>query len=123
MMVAAHERDLEASRKVGLRTAYIHRPLEWGPERADDAERPAESAYDVVAADLVDLAEQLGPSPSSKQLLLSRHERAALSACSFVCRVRRRDFESDFSVVFSLEYCASERSSATNFRLFPARRD
>lgn len=63
MMVAAHERDLEASREVGLRTAYIHRPLEWGPERADDTERPAQSAYDVVAEDIVDLAEQLGSEP------------------------------------------------------------
>jgi 2-haloacid dehalogenase len=63
MMVAAHERDLEATREVGLRTAYIHRPLEWGPERTDDTERPAESAYDVVAEDLVDLAEQLGSEP------------------------------------------------------------
>lgn len=63
MMVAAHERDLEASREAGLRTAYIHCPLEWGPERADDVERPTESAYDVVAEDLVDLAEQLGSEP------------------------------------------------------------
>ncbi|MDL5363827.1 haloacid dehalogenase type II [Halalkalicoccus sp. NIPERK01] len=60
MMVAAHERDLDASREAGLRTAYVHRPLEWGPERVDDAERPAESAYDIVAADLVDLADRLG---------------------------------------------------------------
>lgn len=63
MMVAAHERDLEASREVGLRTAYIHRPLEWGPEQADDVERPAQSAYDVIAEDLVNLAEQLGSEP------------------------------------------------------------
>ncbi|ADJ17138.1 haloacid dehalogenase [Halalkalicoccus jeotgali B3] len=63
MMVAAHERDLEASREVGLRTAYVHRPFEWGPERADDVERPSQSAYDVIADDLVDLAEQLGSEP------------------------------------------------------------
>jgi 2-haloacid dehalogenase len=57
-MVAAHERDLEASREAGLRTAYVHRPDEWGP--GTDAERPDESAYDVVADDFVDLAERLG---------------------------------------------------------------
>ncbi|MEM4782505.1 MAG: haloacid dehalogenase type II [Halalkalicoccus sp.] len=63
MMVAAHERDLEASREVGLRTAYVHRPLEWGPERAAEVEKPDESAYDVVADDVVDLAERLGSDP------------------------------------------------------------
>ncbi|WP_336342931.1 haloacid dehalogenase type II [Halalkalicoccus ordinarius] len=62
-MVAAHERDLDASREAGLRTAYVHRPLEWGPERADEVERPDESAYDVVADDVVDLAERLGSGP------------------------------------------------------------
>lgn len=63
MMVAAHERDLEASHDLGLRTAYIHRPLEWGPSEADNAEKPTESAYDIVADDFVELAEQLDASP------------------------------------------------------------
>ena len=60
MMVAAHERDLDASREAGLRTAYVHRPLERGPDRAEEVERPAESAYDVLAEDFVDLADRLG---------------------------------------------------------------
>lgn len=63
MMVAAHERDLDASREAGLHTAYIHRPLEWGPDEADSAEKPDESAYDIVADDFVELAEQLDASP------------------------------------------------------------
>jgi 2-haloacid dehalogenase len=63
MMVAAHERDLEASREAGLRTAYIHRPLEWGHDGADGVERPDESAYDVVAEDVEDLADRLGSEP------------------------------------------------------------
>ena len=63
MMVAAHERDLDASRDAGLHTAYIHRPLEWGPDEADSAEKPEESAYDIVADDFVELAEQLDASP------------------------------------------------------------
>ncbi|MFB6303675.1 MAG: haloacid dehalogenase type II [Haloferacaceae archaeon] len=63
MMVAAHETDLDASREAGLRTAYVHRPAEWGPERAEAAEMPDESAYDVVAEDLVDLAERLDADP------------------------------------------------------------
>ncbi len=57
-MVAAHERDLEASREAGLRTAYVHRPDEWGT--GENPDRPADSAYDVVADDFVDLAERLG---------------------------------------------------------------
>lgn len=58
-MVACHERDLDAAAESGLRTAYVHRPMEWGPEAADDAERPDPSAYDVVADDVLDLAERL----------------------------------------------------------------
>jgi 2-haloacid dehalogenase len=30
MMVAAHEHDLQAASKHGLRTAYVHRPMEHG---------------------------------------------------------------------------------------------
>ncbi len=41
LMVAAHVDDLEAARARGLRTAYVHRPLERGPTRAvPAAERP-----------------------------------------------------------------------------------
>lgn len=58
MMVAAHDMDLDAARDAGLHTAYVHRPLEWGRE-GDTAEKPDESAYDIVADDLVDLAETL----------------------------------------------------------------
>jgi 2-haloacid dehalogenase len=63
MMVAAHERDLEASRDAGLHTAYVHRPLEWGPDEADSAEKPDSAAYDIVADDFVDLAERLDAPP------------------------------------------------------------
>lgn len=61
MMVAAHEEDLDASREVGLRTAYVHRPDEWGAEAASD--RPDDAAYDIVADDFVDLAERLDAPP------------------------------------------------------------
>lgn len=63
MMVAAHERDLNACSEVGLHTAYVHRPLEWGPGEADDVERPDDSAYDIVADDFVDLAARLDAPP------------------------------------------------------------
>jgi 2-haloacid dehalogenase len=63
MMVAAHESDLDASRDAGLHTAYVHRPLEWGPDEAESAVKPDESAYDIVADDFVELAERLDAPP------------------------------------------------------------
>jgi 2-haloacid dehalogenase len=58
MMVAAHKGDLRAAAKVGLRTAYVPRPLEWGPDRAFDG--TPDPAFDLVAADFQDLAGKLG---------------------------------------------------------------
>jgi len=58
MMVAAHETDLDAAREAGLQTAYVHRPLEWGPDGS--TEKPDGNAYDVVADDITDLAARLG---------------------------------------------------------------
>jgi 2-haloacid dehalogenase len=58
MMVAAHERDLQAAQELGLRTAFVHRPLEHGPGKA--APLPPVGKYDFVAGDFLDLAEQLG---------------------------------------------------------------
>lgn len=63
MMIAAHEDDLDASHDAGLHTAYVHRPLEWGSDTADSAEKPHETAYDIVADDFVELAEHLDASP------------------------------------------------------------
>jgi len=58
MMVAAHQEDLRAARAEGLRTAFIPRPLEHGPDAAPDL--TPDPSFDVVAADLVDLARQMG---------------------------------------------------------------
>ena len=63
MMVAAHRTDLDAARDAGLRTAYVHRPTEWGSEAAGDVEMPEDSAYDVVAEDVEDVADRLGVDP------------------------------------------------------------
>jgi 2-haloacid dehalogenase len=57
MMVAAHERDLESAQKYGLRTAFVHRPLEHGPRKAVPI--PPANKYDFVARDFLDLASQL----------------------------------------------------------------
>lgn len=58
MMVAAHPDDLRAAAALGFRTAYIQRPLEWGP-RAEPPERPQESEFDLAAESIEELAERL----------------------------------------------------------------
>jgi 2-haloacid dehalogenase len=57
MMVAAHKGDLRAAAAVGLRTGYVPRPLEWGPDRTLDV--TPDPAFDVVAVDFEDLAGRL----------------------------------------------------------------
>jgi 2-haloacid dehalogenase len=59
LMVAAHPADLAAAARCGLRTAYVPRPLEFGPGRAGSAPEPGQP-FDVVAGDFVELAERLG---------------------------------------------------------------
>jgi 2-haloacid dehalogenase len=58
MMVAAHTPDLEVPKKLGLRTAYIHRPYEGGTSSGHAL--PARSSYDYVVNDLRELASALG---------------------------------------------------------------
>lgn len=57
MMVAAHNGDLAAARAVGLATAFVPRPTEYGPHQSRDF--AATKAWDVVAADFGDLAAKL----------------------------------------------------------------
>ena len=58
MMVAAHAGDLRVSAEVGFRTAYVPRPLEYGPDSQRDL--TPDPSFDVVASDFSDLALQLG---------------------------------------------------------------
>ncbi|WP_414695294.1 haloacid dehalogenase type II [Phenylobacterium sp.] len=58
MMVAAHLGDLQAAKAVGLSTAFVARPLEYGPAGGADLE--ADRFVDLTASDFVDLAAQLG---------------------------------------------------------------
>ena len=57
MLVAAHEDDLAAARACGLQTAYIERPLEFGPQGKDVSPNPRNTLH---ASSLIDLAAQLG---------------------------------------------------------------
>jgi 2-haloacid dehalogenase len=58
MMVAAHLGDLRAAKGVGLRTAFVTRPLEYGP--GGRADLKPDASVDVSAKDFNDLAAQLG---------------------------------------------------------------
>lgn len=58
MMVAAHPGDLDSAKALGLRTAYVHRPLENGPSRPSTM--PAAGRYDFQVKDFKELATQLG---------------------------------------------------------------
>ncbi|MEP6739685.1 MAG: haloacid dehalogenase type II [Caldimonas sp.] len=58
LMVAAHPSDLEAAQRAGLRTAYVPRPLEYGPHGHGEA--VGGRRFDLVAADFSALATQLG---------------------------------------------------------------
>jgi 2-haloacid dehalogenase len=58
MMVAAHKGDLRAAQAVGLRTAFVTRPLEYGPQKQPDL--APDPAFDLHASDFQDLATQLG---------------------------------------------------------------
>lgn len=59
MLVAAHNDDLQAAKSVGMKTAFVARPLEYGPNQTIDLE-PAEN-WDLIAGDFDDLAELLIP--------------------------------------------------------------
>lgn len=57
MLCAAHNSDLRAARALGMKTAFIPRRTEYGPQQSNDLD--AEEAWDVVADDLVALSEHL----------------------------------------------------------------
>lgn len=57
-LVAAHNGDLVAARKCGLRTCFVLRPGEHGPQQTTDTK--AEHDFDYTASSFVDLADKLG---------------------------------------------------------------
>jgi 2-haloacid dehalogenase len=58
MLVAAHPSDLDAAQRAGLKTAFVRRPLEYGPSAAPHAGNV--DRFDLVADDFGDLAQRLG---------------------------------------------------------------
>jgi 2-haloacid dehalogenase len=57
MLVAAHQDDLAAARACGLKTAYIERPLEFGPTQPKDVSPHPDNT--LHAKDIVELARML----------------------------------------------------------------
>jgi 2-haloacid dehalogenase len=58
MMVAAHNNDLDAAKRLGLKTAFVARPTEYGPLQVRDFK--AEGDWDIVAKDFDEIADRLG---------------------------------------------------------------
>ncbi|HUB13610.1 MAG TPA: haloacid dehalogenase type II [Acetobacteraceae bacterium] len=58
MLGAAHNNDLANARKCGLMTGFFARPSEYGPHQKRDF--AADQDWDVVAADIEDMAAKLG---------------------------------------------------------------
>ena len=64
LMVAAHDDDLKAASLQGMKTAYVHRPFEYGRDKLFDIAKvndyKGNKKWDIVSSDLNDLAKQLG---------------------------------------------------------------
>jgi 2-haloacid dehalogenase len=57
MLVAAHNYDLAHAREHGMKTAFIPRPGEYGPDQETDLE--AEQDWDIIAGSMEELADAL----------------------------------------------------------------
>jgi 2-haloacid dehalogenase len=64
LMVAAHDDDLKAASLEGMKTAYVHRPFEYGKEKLFDLaevnDYKGDREWDIISKDFNDLAHQLG---------------------------------------------------------------
>ena len=64
LMVAAHDDDLKAASLQGMKTAYVHRPFEYGKDKlfdiADVNDYKGNRKWDIISKDLNHLAKQLG---------------------------------------------------------------
>ena len=58
MMVASHKYDIRAAGRLGFRTAFVARPLEFGV--GGEADVAYSDEFDLNASDFLDLARQLG---------------------------------------------------------------
>ena len=63
VMVACHKYDLKAARAFGMRTAFVARPLEFGPDAKPDV--ALESWFDAYVDSFTALADVLGADSST----------------------------------------------------------
>ncbi|WP_409300750.1 HAD-IA family hydrolase [Pseudomonas sp. KCJK8993] len=57
MMVACHKYDLLAAGALGMKTAFVARPLEFGPQ--GNVDTAFDERFDINAREFLDLADQL----------------------------------------------------------------
>mgnify|MGYP002631725038 CR=1 FL=1 len=57
MLCAAHNFDLAQARKFGMRTAFVHRPTEYGP--AQNTDLVPTDDWDIIADSIEEVAERL----------------------------------------------------------------
>ncbi len=57
MLCAAHNGDLAAAQRLGLRTGFVARPAEYGPHQVRDF--GPEGEWDIVASDMQDFANKM----------------------------------------------------------------
>ena len=64
LMVAAHDDDLKAASLQGMKTAYVHRPFEYGKDKLFDIaevnDYKGNRSWDIMSKDFNDLAFKLG---------------------------------------------------------------
>ena len=64
LMVAAHDDDLKAASLQGMKTAYVHRPFEYGKDKLFDIaeinDYKGNRNWDIISKDFNDLAFKLG---------------------------------------------------------------
>lgn len=58
MLVAAHNGDLAAAAKTGLRTAFVARPEEYGPKKAADV--ATNHSWDIATDSFIGVADAMG---------------------------------------------------------------
>ena len=67
LMVACHSFDLDATAKVGFRTALIRRPAEWGGGPSEHSSFPPAGTYDIEVDSLLELNARLSKGSLHRQ--------------------------------------------------------
>ena len=96
-MVAAHEHDLLGAQAAGLRTIFVPRPDEYGPEKAFKLPEAIDT-FDVVADDFVELANRLKRLTSTEQQQNSIASSWQMQVC--VTHLRNQPHPDDSTLIY-----------------------